>query len=237
MSTVSVPNTSKGAYPSSLAGTTCRHDRSRISPYALQSTIRCRTDRSGPYRRHVTHPRHLSHAATVPAYSRFTRRTPTEAQLAARACSNFPTEPFPGLPIGDKRAFPSLTVSAPNSSPKYNSLQNRRDRRPSHSCPVQRSGRADRSPSHDPDQGFVIVFREPKARFHLPICSTSRTSTSSVVFAPFCHRAITTTPHHAPRPQAPSCHFRPNWGLSPKCSQIIPIGGQLIPVSACPEPC
>ena len=57
-----------------------------------------------------------------------------------------PTEPFSGLPIGDKRAFPLLTVSAPNSSRKYNSLQNRRERRPSHARPVQRSRRGDRSP-------------------------------------------------------------------------------------------
>ena len=143
MSTVSVPNTSNRGCPSSLAGTTCRRDRSRISPYSLQSTIRCRADRSGRLRRCVTTPRPPQCSATVPAYSRLSRRTLTQQQLATRACSNFPTEPFPRLPVGSRRTFPSLTVSAPNSSQKYNSLQNRRDRRPSLSRPLRRSRQRD----------------------------------------------------------------------------------------------
>ncbi len=187
MTAVSVPNPSNRGCPSSLAGTTCIHDRSHISPYALRSTIRCRTDRSGRSRRCVMHARHHSSPATVTAYSRPTRSTPTQPQRATGACSNFPTEPFPGLPVGDKRAFPSLTVSAPNSSQKYNSLQNRRDRRPSPSRPVGRSRRADRSPQHAPDHGCAIVFRDTKNRLHMPIRSTSRTPTSSASFAPFCH--------------------------------------------------
>ena len=51
MTAVAVPNTSNRGCPSSLAGTTCRRDQSRISASAHRSTIRCRTDRSGPFRR------------------------------------------------------------------------------------------------------------------------------------------------------------------------------------------
>ena len=128
MTAVSVSNTSNRGCPSKAAGTTCRRDRSRISATALRSTIRCRTDPSGRFSRHAAHSRHHHPSATIPAYSRLTRSTPTHQQLVTGACSNLPTEPFPGLPIGDKGAFPLLTVSAPNSSQMYNSLQNRRDR-------------------------------------------------------------------------------------------------------------
>jgi len=145
MSTDSVPSTSIRGCPSSLAGTTCRRDRSRISATAHKNTIRCRTDRSGSFRRCATHPRHPRLSATIPIYSRLTPTTPTQEQLAAGACSNSPTEPFSGLPVGDKRAFPSLTVSAPNSSQKCNLLQKWRDRRPPHSRPLQCSRRGDRS--------------------------------------------------------------------------------------------
>ena len=165
-----------------------------------------------------------------------TRNTPTQQQLALRARSNFPTEPFPGLPIGDKGAFTLLPVSAPNSSQKYNSLQNQRDRRPSHSHPVGSSRLGDRSPHHAPDHGCAIVVRETKTRLHVPVCSTSRTPTSSAFFTSFCHRAATTTPRHAPPPQVLSYHFRPNWGLSSKCSLIIPIGARFSPVLASPRP-
>ena len=201
MTAFSVPNTSNRGCPSSLAGTTCRRDRSRISASTLQSTIGCRTDRSGRLRRRVTHLRFPHPSATVPAYGRLPRRTPTQRQLATGACSNFPTEPFPGLPIGDKRAFPSLTVSAPNSSQNDNSLQNRRDRRPLPVRPFRRSRPADRSPHHAPDQGFVIVFRETKTLLNVPICSMSRTPTSTAIFALFCHRAAITRPRHAPPPR------------------------------------
>ena len=143
MTAVSVPNTSNRACPSSLAGTTCRRDRSRISASTLRSTIGCRTDRSGRLRRRVTHLRFPHPSAMVPAYGRLPRRTPTQRQLATGACSNFPTEPFPGLPIGDKRPFPLLAVSAPNSSQNGILLQNWRDRRPPHSRPVRRSRRGD----------------------------------------------------------------------------------------------
>ena len=135
MTTFSVPNVSNRGCPSSLAGTTCPRDRSRISASAHHSTIRCRTDRSGRLPRCITHP------VTIIPQLRFLPTValpgapPTQQQFATGACSNFPTEPFPGLPIGDKRPFPPLTVSAPNSSQKYNSLQNRRERRPSPSRP------------------------------------------------------------------------------------------------------
>ena len=152
MTTISVPNPSNRGCPSSFAGTTCRRDRSRISPYALGSTIRCRTDRSGRLRRCLTRPRSTRLSATVPAYGRLTGRPPTQAQLATQACSNCPTEPFPGLPIGGQRASPSLTVSAPNSSQNGNLLQNQQDRRPPDSRPVGSSGRADVSPHRTRDQ-------------------------------------------------------------------------------------
>ena len=146
MSALSVPNTSNRGCPSSLAGTTYTGDRSPISASAHHSTIRCRTDRSGRLPRCVTHPRHPRLPATVHAYSRLATTSHTRTQATAQHAATCPTEPFPGLPIGDKRPFPLLTVSAPNSSQKYNSLQNRRDRRPSHSRPLRRSRRGDVSP-------------------------------------------------------------------------------------------
>jgi len=233
MTAVSVPNPSNRGCPSSLAGTTCRRDRSRISAYALGSTIRCRTDRSGPFRRCLTHPRL---PATVPSYSHPTTESDVWTPTPSHQEDNLSPEPFPGLPVGGKRAFPLLTVSAPNSSQKDNSLQNRRDRRPPHSRPVRYSRRGDRSPHHAPDHGRAIVFRETKTRLHVPVCSTSRTPTSTGLFPPFCHRGATTTPRHAPPPQAHFCHFRPNWGLSSKCSPILPMGGRFDPVSALPRP-
>ncbi len=127
MTAVSVPNPSNRGCPSKAAGTTCRRDRSRISPSALRSTIGCGTDRSGPFLRCVTHPRRPRSSATMPAYNRLAAtshpRTPKPAQHTATC----PPEPFPGLPVEGRRAFPSLTVSAPNSSQMYNPLQNRRD--------------------------------------------------------------------------------------------------------------
>ena len=143
MTAFPVPNASNRACPSSFAGTTCRRDRSRISPSALQSAIRCRTDRSGRFRRRVTPLGFPRISATIPAYSRLARITPTHQQLAPGACSNFPTEPFPGLPVGDKRAFPLLAVSAPNSSQNGILLQNWRDLRPRHSRPLRRFLRSD----------------------------------------------------------------------------------------------
>ncbi len=84
-------------------------------------------------------PRHPRLPATVPAYSRPATTSHTRTPQTAQHAATCPTEPFPGLPIGDKRPFPLLTVSAPNSSQKYNSLQNRRERRPSPSRPGGRS--------------------------------------------------------------------------------------------------
>ena len=236
MSTFSVPNTSNRGCPSSLAGTTCRRDRSRISPCVLSCSSCCRIDRSGPFRRCVTHPRPPCLSATVPAYNRFTHSIPTQRQLATRACSNFPTESFLGLPIGGKRAFPSLTVSAPNSSPKYNSLQNRRDRRPSRACPVRRSGRADRSPFHDPDQGFVIVFRGAEGALSPADLLDVTHPHLKRTFGPLLSLGRRFGLRHAPPLQASLCHSRPDSALSTDRSPIIPIGGQLIPVSALPRP-
>ena len=197
MTAVSAPNPSNRGCPSSLAGTTCRRDRSRISASALKCTIRCRTDGSGRLRRCVTHPRHPRLTATIPAYSSLTRRTRTQPQLATGARSNFPTEPFPGLPVGDKRPFPSLTVSAPNSSRKYNSLQNLRDHRPSHSRLDRRSRHGDRS----------IISLPPPQR-------------ASTLLAPmwlFCRLAflqLRRNPWNMPRPNI-ACSFANLPSLSP----------------------
>ena len=139
MTAFSVPNPSNRGCPSSLAGTTCPRDRSPISATALKCTIGCRTDRSGRFRRRVPHLRLPRLSATIPTYSRPATTSHTRTPKTAQHAATCPTEPFPGLPIGDKRAFPLLTVSAPNSSQKYNSLQNRRERRPSPSRPGGRS--------------------------------------------------------------------------------------------------
>ena len=175
MTALSVPNVSNRGRPSSFAGTTCRRDRSRISATAHQSTIRCRTDRSGSFRRRATHLRSPRPPATIPAYGRLTRRTPTRQQLATGACSNCPTEPFPGLPIGGERAFPLFTVSAPNSSQNGILLQKWRDRRPPRSRPLRRSRRGDVSPHHAPNQDAPTSSGGPRrastcrsARRHAP---------------------------------------------------------------------
>ena len=153
MTAFPVPDASNRACPSSLAGTTCRRDRSRISASALQSTIGCRTDRSGPFRRCVTPLRPPPLSATIPTYGHPATesglRTPKPSQFAANLSPGL----FPGFPIKAKRAFPLLTVSAPNSSQNGNSLQNRRDRgagrrprRPRPSRLARRSPRGDVSP-------------------------------------------------------------------------------------------
>ena len=153
MTTFPVHDTSIRGCPSKAAGTTCGGDTSRISRYARPSTIRCRTNRSDC----VAHPAHAAHpyasSATVPSYSRPDHHLHHTDIGIPQHVANLSPEPFSGLPVGDKRAFPSLTVSAPNSSQNDNSLQNRRDRRvvrrprrPLLSRPVRLSRRVDMSP-------------------------------------------------------------------------------------------
>ena len=145
MTTFAVHDTSCRGCPSSLAGTTCRGDTSRTSPCAHPSTIRCRTDWSGRYRRYrrfVTHLRPLRLSATVPSDGSLTRSNRTQQAVATGACSNSPIKPFPILPIEDKRALPSLAVSAPNSSQNDILLQSTnpgdlpRRRKPSQDSPA-----------------------------------------------------------------------------------------------------
>ena len=153
MTTFAVHDTSCRGCPSSLAGTTCRGDTSHIYRYAHPSTIRCRTNRSDC----VAHPAHAAHpyasSATVPSYSRPDHHLDHTDIGIPQHAANLSPEPFSGLPVGDERAFPVLTVSAPNSSQNDNSLQNRRDRRaarrprcPLLSRPVRPSRRGDVSP-------------------------------------------------------------------------------------------
>ena len=112
MTAIPVPDASNKGCPSRLAGTTRRRDTSRISPSAHKGTIRCRTDWSGRFRRHVTHPR-LS--ATIPTYSHPAteshRRTPKPSQLAA----NLSPRLFLGLPVGEKRGFPCFPCQPPTA--------------------------------------------------------------------------------------------------------------------------
>ena len=154
MTTFAVHDTSSRGCPSSLAGTTCGGDTSLIPPYALPSTIRCRTDRSGFVVGTAQAARPYRPSATVPSYSRPAtesgRRTPKLSQHAAILSP----ERFSGLPIGDKRAFPSLTVPAPNRPERDNSLQNPdladRDSRPR---PV-----AEFNPNRPLDAGDVSIY-------------------------------------------------------------------------------
>ncbi len=188
MTASAVPDTSNRGRPSSLAGTTCRPDTSRISPSALQSAIRCRTDRSGGAQR-LSHPlaRQLRPKATQfrPESSPNGHRTPRNLLTTC------PLEPFPGFPVGGKRAFPSLTVSAPNSSQEYNSLQNRRDRRSARRPrrpPVfhqdRPTHRGDVSP---PPRLRGCTFRDSRSRSNDPNTPTSCTPTSSAIRRSFCH--------------------------------------------------
>ena len=157
MTALPVRDTSIRGRPGMAAGTTLQQLAARSFPYALTSTIRCRTDRPG----FVVDPAHAAHPydppATLPATAAFSteyaqwtlRPSQRAANLSSKLCSR--------LPIGDKRAFPPLTVSAPNRPPRYNSLQNRRDRgagrrarRPLHSRPVRRSRWGGASPTSLP---------------------------------------------------------------------------------------
>ena len=165
MTAFPAPDTSNRGCPSSLAGTTLQQLAGRISPYALRSAIRCRTDQSGCLRRHVTPPSPPRISAMIPTYSRLVTESHVRTPKPSDHADNLSPEPLPVLPIGDKRAFPSLTVSAPNSSQKYNPLQNRRDRgaarrprRPCHFRPLRRSRRGDVSTiALSPPEGIGIA--------------------------------------------------------------------------------
>ena len=81
------------------------------------------------------------------------RSSPHEPR-SRRSMVQLPRRPFPGLPIEGERAFSLLTVSAPNSSEKYNPLQDRRGcrstrrpRRPHAPRPVPPSRQVDVSPT------------------------------------------------------------------------------------------
>ncbi len=88
----------------------------------MYNPLQNRPVRGGQHRRSCLSP--SSYGQSYAALSEtLTQRRRRPSQLAA----NLSPKPFPGLPIGRKRAFPLLTVSAPNSSQKYISLQNRRD--------------------------------------------------------------------------------------------------------------
>ena len=121
MTTVAVPDTSCRGCPRMAAGTTLQQLAARISPYALPSTIRCRTDRSG----FVADPAHAAHpydpSATIPSYSRPVTESATRTLKPSHHAANLSPEPYSGLPIGDKRAFPPPTVPAPNR-PQYDNL-------------------------------------------------------------------------------------------------------------------
>ena len=116
------------------------------------------------------------------------RRPANEPQIPHNRAANLSPEPFPRLPVGGQKGVTPLTVSAPNSSQKYNSLQNRGPSRPRASRSVGRSRQVDVSPHHDPDRGCLNVFEGGRKRLIIPCRSTSCTPTSSVVFVPFCHR-------------------------------------------------
>ena len=117
-----------GGVPAWLLGPSSRRDTSPKPLTPRMSATRCRADRSG----FIVDTEAAAHSydppATVSGYSRPATesgtRTPNPSQLAAILSP----EPLLGLPIGDKRVFPSLTVSAPNSPQNDNLLQNRRDR-------------------------------------------------------------------------------------------------------------
>ncbi len=144
MTAIAVPDASDRGCPSIAAGTTCRRDTSQISPYVLPGTTRCRTDRSGLIvgTEHLAHP--YGPSATIPSHSRSAAESRIPTLKPSNHADNLSPEPSPVLPIGARRAFPSLSVSAPNSSPKYNLSQNgrgrgagRRPRRRDPSRPVQ----------------------------------------------------------------------------------------------------
>ena len=63
-------------------------------------------------------------SATEYSYSRPAHKLHPADIGTSRHAANLSTEPYAGFPIGHRRAYLSLTVSAPNSSPKHDSLQN-----------------------------------------------------------------------------------------------------------------
>ncbi len=230
MTTVVVPDTSCRGCPSMAAGTIVRPPATAHASYALPSTIRCRTDRSGFVVDPAPTPIPMNPPATIPSYSRPTTESATRTLKPSHHAANLSPEPYSGLPIGDKRAFPPLTVSAPNSSQKYNLLQT--------------AGALCAAPMPRPVEGFASSDRT-----HTPsICVTcqrittptrdastsskrSRRAADSPVAGrhahprqspfspcfptapPFCHRVCTPT-------SIAFCRFRPNSAVSTKCSQI-----------------
>ena len=102
MTTFAVHDTSIRGCPSSFAGTVYIGDTSPISPYALPSTIRCRTDRSGSFVG-IAHTVHrYDPPATVPSYNRPAMESGTRAPKPSQPAAILSPEPYSGLPIGDK---------------------------------------------------------------------------------------------------------------------------------------
>ncbi len=230
MTTFAVHDTSCRGCPSMAAGTTLQQLAACSSPYDLTSTIRCRTDRSGFIvdRAHDAHP--YDPSATFPATAAFpepfTQRTPKPSHHAAilspRPCS--------GLPIGDKRAFPSPTVSAPNSSQKYNLLQTAGARG---AAPMPRpvAGFASSDRTHTPSICVTCQRITTSTRDASTSSRRSRRAANSPVAGrhapprqspfspclptgqPFCRRVCTPT-------SIAFCRFRPDSTVSTKCSQI-----------------
>ena len=237
MTTVAAPDTSSRGCLSVAAGTTLQQLAALIPPCALTSTIRCRTDSSGfivdtAYDAHPYDP-----SATVSSYSRPTtesgQRTPKPSQHAAILSP----EPFAGLPIGHKGAFPVPTVSAPN--------------RPNHDILLQTTESADR----DPGPKSVARSRPPTSvtcqrittRIRDALTSSARwksVSTSPVagrhappppvnrpfrpVFPPARHFAAASAPYH-------QSHFLDpdrNAGFQQSVHRVRPAEGQFTPVPA-----
>ena len=223
MTTVAAPDTSSRGCLSVAAGTTLQQLAALIPPCALTSTIRCRTDSSGfivdtAYDAHPYDP-----SATVSSYSRPTtesgQRTPKPSQHAAILSP----EPFAGLPIGHKGAFPVPTVSAPN--------------RPNHDILLQTTESADR----DPGPKSVARSRPPTS----VTCQRITTRIRDALTSSARWKSVSTSPvagRHAPPPRQspfspcfptgpplcrcvctlPSIAFsrsRPECGFSTKCSQ------------------
>lgn len=174
MTAFSAHDVSDRGRPSSFAGTTCRGDTSRISCSAHND---CNMLQNRPGRLHQRHgrPHPYLRLASYDSFLQSPRHgiLGLSRSIAPGACSNFPTEPFLGLPIGGQKDITLLSVSAPNSSQKCNLLQNRRPRR---LRPSRRSGRhrrLDVSPHHASDQGHLNVFWEVKKCLQRPGGSTS----------------------------------------------------------------
>ena len=150
--------------------------------------------------------------------------------IASGACSTTGVNPFLGLPIGDKRAFPTLTVSASNRSSRDYCCRARTPPPPP-LCQAPGRIRVDRqdmetlnvrdvSSHHDPNQGCLNVFGEAKTRLPPAPWRDVMHPHINRIFRPVFPTGWLTCSRVCTPPSIAFSRFGPECTLSTKCSQV-----------------